>query len=119
MRISLDTKRVQNDEINSSIFRSISEEDLVDTGKNLSYKFDFYNMADKNSSLSRADLDGLVYDSVTVNVLVDGESKNFSFKIKNYHEIVNYKMLIGKKDNIMWVRVFDADYEMKKEIFRE
>lgn len=82
------------------------------------HKFNFYRMEDSNSSLNQDDLDGLVYSRVVGNVFVDGLSHRFSFRIRQYHEIVRYWLTITKTEGEVEVRVEDADFRFKKELFK-
>ena len=75
-------------------------------------------MVDNHKKRTRNELDGLVYDKLSVNLFLDGKSLKFSFQIKNYHEIMRYKMIVMKEEGKLKVKVTDADYLFKKALYQ-
>ena len=70
-------------------------------------------MIDKHSSLERADLDDLVYDSVTVNVLADDELE-LRLQDQELPGDCQLQDAIGKENNKLRATVLNADYELQK-----
>lgn len=64
-------------------------------------------------------LDGEVYTRVIGTVLFDGIKHAFTFKIKNYHEIIRYNINLKKVGKKVWVEVVDADYQFKYDVFSQ
>jgi hypothetical protein len=116
--VALNSVRVDSGKLNSEINREIVTEDLVVGAKQgeYGYKFDFYNMKDGHKT-KRNELDGLVYDKVSVSVFLDGLSYSFAFFIKNYHEIIRYRIDIEKVGGKIHVKVTDADFQFKKDLY--
>ena len=111
IEISADAIRTQNQEPNATIFKDLSRDDMKVDQKYLKAfkkfvdKFNpdlapfgaeltFFNMRDSQKRMERNELDGLVYDKIGVSFFMPGVEENFEFYIKNYHELVNYKILI-------------------------
>jgi hypothetical protein len=120
LRVTLETERVQNAESNSSVVCDITDDDVTPVvnskGNVLGFenKMQFYNMMDKHSDIQKSELDGLVYSHVTVQLLIEEfPTKIFGFKIKNYNEMVRYKMTVKRDAVKLKVVVEDADFEEK------
>jgi hypothetical protein len=124
LSLFLDVAKTQDGTATSVASKTINEEDLEyhpgsATGRETyTYKFDFYNLSEKNENLQRDDLDGLVYSNLSGSVLVGNETQRFDFRIKNYHELVRYKLLVSRQSNSVNVKILDADYGLKVEVFR-
>ena len=70
-----------------------------------------------DSSLARNDLDGLLYNSIVGTILMCGQSINFNFNIKHYHNLIRYKIMITKQSDKISVKIIDSDYRIKSSIF--
>lgn len=117
----LDVKYIQSGKKVSKAVKKLTQKDLTrpsQANPAYTYKFDFYNLIDNEDSLKRNDLDGLVYSRVTGNVFVDGSSHSFSFKIKNYHEIMRYNISVSVENGKVFVNVVDADLSTKLSLYQ-
>jgi hypothetical protein len=124
LNLLLDVAKTQDGKATSVINKTIDEEDLehhagqVSERETYTYKFDFYNLSDSSAELKRDELDGLVYTRVSGVVVVDQESQRFEFPIKNHYDLIRYKLLITSQGGKLNIRVVDADFKIKSEIFK-
>lgn len=59
----------------------------------------------------------MIYTGANVNIYHEDKCLSFNFKIKNYHEIVTYKLSITEDQKNIYAVVTDADYDLKKLLF--
>lgn len=60
-----------------------------------------------------------MYTRVFATVYFEGIKHTFSFKIQNYHEIVRYNMSFNKVGQKVHVKVVDADYQFKHDVYSQ
>ena len=60
-----------------------------------------------NSSISRNDLDGLLYKTVSGNVIVEDRTVEFSFDVEHYHEMIHYGLYIVNRHDKMTLKIVD------------
>ena len=125
--------RVENLKPNSTIFKGFDSDDMIydqkftdsamiseNIGKDkkgYSTSFAFLNMRDTHKKMVRNEMDGLIYNKVSASVFMNGESHNFWFYIKNYHQIMSYTMFIVREKEGLRVKVVDKHYGFKRDLF--
>lgn len=69
-------------------------------------------MSKDHSRLTKG-LKRILYSYVHGRVFVNGISKSFNFKIRNYHEQIRYIIEVFNAENGLEIRVFDKDQDFK------
>ena len=70
-------------------------------------------MIDMDTSLTRNDLDGLVYKNMQGVLNIKNKSTKFNVDIRHHHNLIRYKMIVLNKEDELSLKIVDRDYNVK------